>query len=63
MQTSTVPKPTTSAGSTEIDPAVAIALEILVADFCDRDEYHPEVCLPWCTLCRDALLARKEGHA
>jgi hypothetical protein len=63
MWTSTGPKRTTSAGSIELSPLDVLQLSMMLdAKFCDRDEYCPEVCDAYCTVCRD-LLIQKGGTA
>lgn len=67
MSISTGPSRRTSAGSTrpaEISPLEIVALEAALDPFCPcasaGGQYRPELCLPWCTLCRD-LLIKQEG--
>lgn len=47
----------------ELSPLEVIALEALFEPFCpvamNGGQYHPGMCLPSCTICRD-LLIRKE---
>jgi hypothetical protein len=46
-----------------LDPVAVVALSILTAEFCERDSYRPEMCDPFCSLCKQALETGKTGHA
>lgn len=63
MSTSTRRKRPTYGGSIELSPLDVIALEATTEPFCpvamNGGQYHPEQCLPSCTLCRDLLLHKE----
>jgi hypothetical protein len=49
-------------GPVELSPLDVVMLEVMLdSKFCDREEYRPEVCDKFCTVCRDLLI--KEGTA
>lgn len=60
---STTPKTKTCAGSTDLSPLDIIALEALLEPFCpvsmNGGHYRPDLCLPWCTCCRDLLIHKE----
>jgi len=50
-------------GTITLDPIAVVALSILTAEYCERDSYRPEMCDPFCSLCKQALETGKTGHA
>lgn len=58
---------TVDARPEELSPREIVALEAALDPWCPAalagEEYRPELCLPWCRLCADLPIRRKEGSA
>ena len=62
MSMSITPSRKTVAGSPKLSPLDIVALEAALDPFCPvaaaGGQYRPELCLPWCSVCRDLLRER-----
>ena len=52
-----------SQNTVELSPLDVITLELMLdSKFCDRDEYRPEICDKFCSVC-SSLLIKGGSHA